>query len=247
MKRLVSLTLTQAAVILIVTATFAFAQEFTFVCDNPVQPGNSGGENLFNALLTNNSSAGESFILELDDSQIGDWTYAWCVTSVGCFPPGVYSVTVPLEIGLDDTIQVHINPDSTTQDQGSITVTAYPESSPGTAISITFTAYFGTAVEPGSPRVEPHSFTLSSAYPNPFNPSTTFSYSLNEIANVRVSVVNLAGQEVNSLYEGNQSPGSYQLTWDGRDARGIDLPSALYFIRLNSDDQQIFRKALKLK
>ncbi len=72
----------------------------------------------------------------------------------------------------------------------------------------------------------PSAYTLSAAYPNPFNPSTSFSVSLPDAADLTVTVYNIAGQRVATLADGMTSAGQHEFTFD---AHG--LASGLYFVQ----------------
>ena len=87
----------------------------------------------------------------------------------------------------------------------------------------------GTSVEeiPGS--AVPTAFALGQNYPNPFNPSTTIEFAVPENALVRLSVVNLLGQEVAQLVDQDLAPGRFSVRWDAASA-----PSGVYFYRLQS-------------
>jgi len=49
-----------------------------------------------------------------------------------------------------------------------------------------------------------------------------------------VKVYNFAGQEVRTLVNEAQSPGAYQISWDGRDEQGRAVSSGIYFCRLSA-------------
>ena len=80
----------------------------------------------------------------------------------------------------------------------------------------------------------PSTFTLSTAYPNPFNASTTISFTLNKPEKVNLAVYNLAGQKVRELAVGNYSAGSHTAVWDGRDDIGNPVSSGVYLARMES-------------
>ena len=69
-------------------------------------------------------------------------------------------------------------------------------------------------------------FSISSAYPNPFNPTTQMSLTLNINADVSVKVFNMTGQLVDVIANGKMDAGSYSFTWDGTNAS-----SGVYFIQ----------------
>lgn len=88
---------------------------------------------------------------------------------------------------------------------------------------------------------------MKSAYPNPFNPSTTFTVVLGEPTQLRVSIFNLLGQEVQRLMDKHQPEGEYTISWNGRDQNGNNLPSGLYFIELQSGSTLQVQKAVLVR
>ena len=96
----------------------------------------------------------------------------------------------------------------------------------------------------------PKAFALSQNSPNPFNPSTTISYSIpdnsQELA-VKLSVYNIRGQLVRTLVDDFQAPGTYNVNWDGTDAMGRQVSSGVYFYRLRAGDFSQTRKMLLVK
>jgi hypothetical protein len=94
----------------------------------------------------------------------------------------------------------------------------------------------------------PLHFGLNGNYPNPFNPSTTIRYSLAGEATVTLEIFNVLGQKVRTLLAGEtQTPGSYEITWDGMDARGRSVGSGAYLYRLTANDFVETRKMIMLK
>ena len=81
----------------------------------------------------------------------------------------------------------------------------------------------------------PLSFGLNPAAPNPFNPATSIAYDVPKQAHITLTVYNLLGQEITRLVDGAQSPGRYQVAWNGRNARGQSVASGVYLYRITSD------------
>lgn len=71
-----------------------------------------------------------------------------------------------------------------------------------------------------------------SSYPNPFNPSTSLSFSLKDAGMLRLQIYNQKGQKVRSLAQGNYPAGKHQLSFDGKDDAGNTLASGIYFARI---------------
>ena len=88
----------------------------------------------------------------------------------------------------------------------------------------------------------PSAFKLSQNYPNPFNPTTIIEYSVPKSAFVSLVVYNLLGQEVASLFKGNQKSGNYEVTFNG-----ANLASGVYLYRLHSDNVSITKKFVLMK
>ncbi len=106
------------------------------------------------------------------------------------------------------------------------------------------------APESGAPGAAlPRAFSLGANCPNPFNPSTTISYSLGGEAPlpVRLNVFNVRGQIVATLVDRVVAPGQYTVNWDGRGRGGEQLSSGVYFYRLRAGDFSFTRKMVLLK
>jgi hypothetical protein len=93
-----------------------------------------------------------------------------------------------------------------------------------------------------NPEVVPQSVELHPCYPNPFNPSTTISFSLPNVQRVSLTIYNLAGQTVETLLEGRQSAGRHQVEFNG-----AGLSSGMYFYMLQTGEYTATRKMMLLK
>lgn len=99
----------------------------------------------------------------------------------------------------------------------------------------------GLNAEP-QPAIAPREFALNAAYPNPFNPVTTIPYTLAERSEVSLRMFDILGREVAVLASGTQDAGAYRVHW-----RAADLPSGLYFCRLEAvAGTKTFRAAQKI-
>ncbi|MDR3626277.1 MAG: T9SS type A sorting domain-containing protein, partial [Ignavibacteriaceae bacterium] len=109
-------------------------------------------------------------------------------------------------------------------------------------------SWFGipTAVKETSAQ-NPYSFSLSNAYPNPFNPTTTIKFGIAKNENVKLVVFNLLGQKVKTLMNGDMKAGSYSATWNGKDEFGNSVASGIYFYRLESQSFNSTKKMILMK
>jgi len=72
-------------------------------------------------------------------------------------------------------------------------------------------------------------------FPNPFNPTTTIALSLDRAQNVRLDIFDARGRLVHVLHDGALAAGRNELQWDGRDDRGMQAASGVYFSRARTD------------
>ncbi len=84
-------------------------------------------------------------------------------------------------------------------------------------------------------------------YPNPFNPSTAFRFSLAEPGRVSLAIYDVSGRRVRKLIEGALPTGEHEIVWDGRDDRGGKSASGVYFSRFIAGDVFAERKLVMLK
>ena len=89
----------------------------------------------------------------------------------------------------------------------------------------------------------PTVYALHQNHPNPFNANTAICYQIPEDGHVTLKIFNTLGQEVRTLLDVDQKPGEYGVLWDGRDTRGHEVASGLYFCRLRVGD---FGKTVKM-
>jgi hypothetical protein len=93
----------------------------------------------------------------------------------------------------------------------------------------------------------PSTYALSQNFPNPFNPSTSFTLSLPEASDYQVRVFNITGQLVKS-FDGNLEAGNHSITWHGDNNQGVKVASGVYFYRAVAGIQlDETRKMLMLK
>ena len=92
--------------------------------------------------------------------------------------------------------------------------------------------------------IVPTEFSLANNYPNPFNPTTTISFTLPTKLDVGLNIYNVMGQLVANVSKGRLDAGTYNVQWNGRDHNGNNLPSGLYFYELDGGKQ--FRKIKKM-
>lgn len=96
-------------------------------------------------------------------------------------------------------------------------------------------------------RVQPVSMSLKQNFPNPFNPTTTISFDINEAGNTALQIFNIKGEVVKTLASGQILPGSYQVTWDGTNNLGQLVSTGSYLIVLKKGNEQLSRSMLMIK
>ena len=91
-------------------------------------------------------------------------------------------------------------------------------------------------------RMDQMSFSLLPAYPNPFNSTTMIRYSLPYSTYVSLCLYDLPGRRVATLFNGNMHPGIHSTLLTAN-----DLPSGMYFVRLETSGEVLMRKVMLIR
>ncbi|RKX22209.1 MAG: hypothetical protein DRP45_11580, partial [Candidatus Zixiibacteriota bacterium] len=93
----------------------------------------------------------------------------------------------------------------------------------------------------------PVRFDLAQNYPNPFNPNTTIEFSVNQSAQVQLSIYNVSGQRVTTLLDDYVEAGTTTLDWNGTTSSGTTAVSGIYFYGLSIDGNEQTKKMVLLR
>ncbi len=77
--------------------------------------------------------------------------------------------------------------------------------------------------------------SMRAVHPNPFTEGTTFQLSMPRDGDIRITVYDLLGKPMQTLYEGFQRAGKYDVPWDGKDMNGEPVPPGVYICVLFSN------------
>ncbi|MHB8852550.1 MAG: N-acetylmuramoyl-L-alanine amidase [Ignavibacteriaceae bacterium] len=92
----------------------------------------------------------------------------------------------------------------------------------------------------------PIKFSIEQNYPNPFNPTTIIRYSIPAISkqnvHVQLDIYDVLGDHVSQLVNKDQSAGIYEVKFNG-----INLPSGIYFYRIQAGSFINTKKLILLK
>lgn len=94
--------------------------------------------------------------------------------------------------------------------------------------------------------ITPFCCTLNN-FPNPFNPTTTISFSIPDETKVDLSIYNIKGQKIKSLLNDQIEAGEHSIVWNGEDASGKKVASGIYFYKLKTQTKTHIKKMLLLK
>ena len=90
--------------------------------------------------------------------------------------------------------------------------------------------------------LKPNGIHLQQNYPNPFNPITKIKYSIPQSSNVVIKVFDLLGNEITTLVNEEKPTGNYSIEFNA-----ANLPSGVYFYRLNAGEFISTKKMILLK
>ena len=110
-----------------------------------------------------------------------------------------------------------------------------------------FVSFSLTADDCESEASVPEAFFVEQNFPNPFNSGTQIDYNLPGPGDVKIEILNVLGQVIIDVNQGEKSRGAHAFTWNGTDSHGREMPAGIYFFRLTFGDQRQVRKMLFLK
>jgi len=195
-----------------------------------------GGDDMF-------SYENGSFVKILSGEDIPGRLFMYTVDSQGC-----------LWIGTDSIIGVHDGHDFETYD---IPFAANPWGY-GVFMNDSRDRFWYSTLSYGVVRLDPVGLGVASGqprpstiecrnHPNPFNASTTISFTLTDPSDVSLDVYNITGQKIRTLAAQRMEAGAYGIRWDGRLDTGIDAASGVYIARLHAGNAVATRRMLLVK
>ncbi len=168
------------------------------------------------------------YVLIKINNEAGEFTFS---DSVGCFqyklPAGIYDVYAE-RVFFDDAVEYQIE--------------VFDEVFTQLDIPMSET------VEIDNNEIIPLNDNLNlTNYPNPFNPETIISFSIQSDINIELSIFNIKGQKVTTLINEQMQKGKHSTVWSGCDQNGHQVSSGIYFYKLKVGNQESVKRMLLLK
>ena len=91
----------------------------------------------------------------------------------------------------------------------------------------------------------PNRVEIFNNYPNPFNPSTVFPFSLNISGHVEIEIVNLNGKVLSKIFSKYLDKGMHEIFWNSSE-NGNYLSSGIYQYRIFLNNEMIGNKKITL-
>ena len=86
------------------------------------------------------------------------------------------------------------------------------------------------------------------AAPNPFNPTTTIHVQLPASGPTSLTIYNMAGQVVRTLWDDHELEAGYHtIDWDSRDQQGHPVTSGVYLYQLRTSKQVLMNKVVLIR
>jgi len=90
-------------------------------------------------------------------------------------------------------------------------------------------------------------FALFENFPNPFNPSTHIAYQIETVGDVKISISDIRGREIQSWTAKAQEAGYHEVVWNGQNSQGKSVSAGVYLLRVQAGHDIQSRKMLLLK
>ncbi len=79
---------------------------------------------------------------------------------------------------------------------------------------------------------------LEQNHPNPFNPTTTIRFAVNEPGQVALRIFNARGELVGTLVDAPHGVGNFVVEWNGQDDAGVAASSGVYYAQLDRTEER---------
>lgn len=99
----------------------------------------------------------------------------------------------------------------------------------------------------GGPSEKPAVYFLGQNYPNPFNPRTTIPYHVPGNGHVHLRIFDARGRRIRTLADSEHTAGHHQVIWDGLNEESQNMPSGIYFYRIEAGTFRDTNRLLLLK
>jgi hypothetical protein len=138
------------------------------------------------------------------------------------------------DVSVGSRANVEVTLDATGLDAGDYYADIIISSNGGDPVTVPVALHVGaTGIDDGEFDT-PSMYVLKGVSPNPFNPVTTVTYGVPTDASVRLAIYSVAGRLVRTLVDGEVGAGYRTVVWDGRDDRGREVGSGVYFCRMEA-------------
>ena len=105
-------------------------------------------------------------------------------------------------------------------------------------------AVFRWDIETGIEEYAATSLSGIHVFPNPASRQTTITYHIGFESEVAITVYDVQGRLIRMLHRGRQTAGMHSVLWNGRDTRGLAVPSGVYLCRLSAGEETKVQKLI---
>ncbi|MDP6168369.1 MAG: FlgD immunoglobulin-like domain containing protein [Candidatus Marinimicrobia bacterium] len=221
---------------------------FQFVYDNTdieVSPDSMGS---FDGVIHNLSSEVISLaIVRVANDLPEDWTSSICV-GMTCYNTSIDSIEFDLDPS--DSTACGLSIWTNGHGEGTIQLDVFDldDQSEHVIVDITIhTSTHSSIIDNENKKSIADNFILSDNYPNPFNPVTSISYALVNSEMVKLSIYDMRGRLVRTLFRGNQILGYHTMDWNGTDGQGRPVSAGSYIYTIQVGNEVKTKKMTLLK
>ncbi|MFC1606591.1 PQQ-binding-like beta-propeller repeat protein [Candidatus Latescibacterota bacterium] len=93
----------------------------------------------------------------------------------------------------------------------------------------------------------PVTYSIFATYPNPFNASVSFRYSIEIMCHVDLAIFDILGRKIASLADENRGPGVHETVWNARDNRGMETGTGMYIYRFDAGNTMKYGKIMQIR
>ena len=90
-------------------------------------------------------------------------------------------------------------------------------------------------------------FSISEAFPNPFNPNTNLKFNVQKEVFVKITIYNQLGKRVKDLVNENYAVGTHAVPWNSTNNQGKQVSAGMYVYTIQAGEFRATKKMVLLK
>ena len=239
MNKILLIIFFSASKILALDLTFELVYEST-----DISVGDDLTGSFYGSIINTSSDSISVAVISRERVLLDGWSASICLGEI-CYHESIDSASVNLQAG--DTTSFGVIAWTNGSGDGTIELDIFNLEYPNDNIILELLIDTEQLALIGKKNDKLQKFMIHSAYPNPFNPVTSLRYDLSEDGLVNITIYDMMGRQISTLFSGQQTAGYNIVQWNATNTFGEAVSAGLYLYTIHAGKFTQTRKMVLLK